>query len=1395
MAGKCFRSFSVLLLGILCVAPAWAAPIAVPDANLEQALEEAMGLTVTIDGAIDDANFAGFTEFEARSKGIADLTGLEAATDLTSLKLRDNDIVSLTPLAGLTSLNTLDLGSNAITDLSPLSGLTALTYLEIGFGNPFEEDTQDGPDPFAVTNLITDLAPLATLVNLEYLNTVGNQGVTSIAVVSSLTSLANLWIGGGPIADFTPLATRADSLSFLAIVATNTLANSDMATVNTLTNLSGFALLAEPNLTDISALTDLNPQVFVAYFTALTGISVFANYTNLNQVILGGNPMTSLDGLEAATNLQVAQLEQNALTDIDALSGLTALTELQLGQNNIADISALSTLTGIESLRLDDNQITSLQPLIDNTGLGGNDNVSIRNNPLSETAICDELPLLRAKFNNEFNVEGDYFCGPTFNLTINIVGVGETFPSAGVVPIGQGETVFINATPTAGSGYAYNQMTGAINTTDNFGQIVMDSDKSVTVEFINTGTLRTLTIQSTGAGNGNVGPGIGQFSYIDGRTANLFANTNNGGYFGGWSGDLVSVIPNEQLLMDADKNVTVAFANSGYQLDVAANGFGFISPPVGTYQLAEGLVVPVVATPGVGNTFLNWTGEVDDPDAASTTVTMDGPRSITATFISGDTPLTITTLGGGTTNPAPGTTFFPQDTPTTVNAIPGPGQAFDRWTGDIGDADPFNPSLNLIMSEARSVQAEFVTADFNLVIQVSGDGSTNPPAGSYGYLTGQVALVSAVNSGSDAFSEWTGDIDVASPTSSTISLTMDQDRTITANFIGVDFFLTITAPNGSGTTTPAAGSYGYVDGALATALARPTPGSRFVGWQGDYDGTLAVATVFMDQNKSITPIFEAFDEQPIVFNDANLEAAARLILNKPTGDIFPSDAVTAGQLPFGNANISDLTGLHFFNQASRFNGFNNGFSDISEVAGLTGIDASDIASNNVEDITPYNGLPFLRELNFGANLVSDLSGLDTLPNLEKITAFENNITDISTFANFKKLREINLNSNSVTDLSPLENLLQLTSIRMQNNDIQSLAPLANLVALSVIDFSGSSAISDLSPLANLDSLTQIELSRCNISDISVLEFLPNLEQVSLTNNLVTDLTPLVNNLAFATGDFLYIGNNPLTPEAACNQVNALATRGVTVIGAFCDNNPPVITLLGDPVVDILEGDTYIDAGATAFDSEDGTRTTFIVVTNPVDTGVPGTYTVRYNVQDSSGNSATEVTRTVNVISGDINPTAIDLQTLVPGFNAADGDNSGGLSLQELQAVLPGATQNDLDGIDVNGDGEIQLAELISGSTNGEIYTADQDGDNVVSLSELLRVIQFYNVGGYHCELGTEDGYGPGAGDQNCLRYAADLNVDFIISLSELLRVIQFYNIGGYNFCPDQLTEDGYCVGL
>ncbi|HPO17008.1 MAG TPA: hypothetical protein PLI09_26460, partial [Candidatus Hydrogenedentes bacterium] len=118
-----------------------------------------------------------------------------------------------------------------------------------------------------------------------------------------------------------------------------------------------------------------------------------------------------------------------------------------------------------------------------------------------------------------------------------------------------------------------------------------------------------------------------------------------------------------------------------------------------------------------------------------------------------------------------------------------------------------------------------------------------------------------------------------------------------------------------------------------------------------------------------------------------------------------------------------------------------------------------------------------------------------------------------------------------------------------------------------------------------------------------------------------------------------------------------------------------------------------------------------------------------------------------------------------------------------------------EGAEGEGEGAEGEGEGAEGEGGGfeEFHTADQNGDNMINLSELLRVIQFFNSGGLHCQAGTEDGYAPGPGDQSCAPHASDYNAqDWLINLSELLRVIQFFNSGGYHACEG--SEDGFCPG-
>ena len=104
-----------------------------------------------------------------------------------------------------------------------------------------------------------------------------------------------------------------------------------------------------------------------------------------------------------------------------------------------------------------------------------------------------------------------------------------------------------------------------------------------------------------------------------------------------------------------------------------------------------------------------------------------------------------------------------------------------------------------------------------------------------------------------------------------------------------------------------------------------------------------------------------------------------------------------------------------------------------------------------------------------------------------------------------------------------------------------------------------------------------------------------------------------------------------------------------------DTTSPVITLTGDADINIIVGDTYTDAGATANDNKDGDITSNIIADSNVDNTAVGTYTITYNVSDAAGNAASELTRTVNVIAAELLEVEAENATLTEPMVIEDGE--------------------------------------------------------------------------------------------------------------------------------------------
>ena len=157
----------------------------------------------------------------------------------------------------------------------------------------------------------------------------------------------------------------------------------------------------------------------------------------------------------------------------------------------------------------------------------------------------------------------------------------------------------------------------------------------------------TLTISST-AGGSVTNPGEGTFTYDDGTLVNLVAEPEAGYYFVNWTGD-VGTIANVNavattITMNDSYSITAKFEAipaAQYSLTISSTTEDWLlcgnvtTPGEGTFSYNSGTVVNLVAEPEAGYYFVNWTGDVGtiaDVNSATTTITINGDYSITASF-------------------------------------------------------------------------------------------------------------------------------------------------------------------------------------------------------------------------------------------------------------------------------------------------------------------------------------------------------------------------------------------------------------------------------------------------------------------------------------------------------------------------------------------------------------------------------------------------------------------------------------------------------------------------------------------------------------------------------------------------------------------------------------------
>ncbi len=182
----------------------------------------------------------------------------------------------------------------------------------------------------------------------------------------------------------------------------------------------------------------------------------------------------------------------------------------------------------------------------------------------------------------------------------------------------------------------------------------------------------------------------------------LTATADAGWTFAGFTGDASGGSP-LAVTIDGNKSVTATFTQNSYTLTVVKVGNGTVvkDPEQASYHYGD--VVTLTATADAGWTFAGFTG--DASGGSPLAVTIDGNKSVTATFTQDSYSLTVATVGNGTVNLVPPGGSYTYGTVVSVSAVPATGWHFDSWSGHLtGSTNP----TSLTMDGNKSITATFV---------------------------------------------------------------------------------------------------------------------------------------------------------------------------------------------------------------------------------------------------------------------------------------------------------------------------------------------------------------------------------------------------------------------------------------------------------------------------------------------------------------------------------------------------------------------------------------------------------------------------------------------------------------------------------------------------------------
>ena len=334
--------------------------------------------------------------------------------------------------------------------------------------------------------------------------------------------------------------------------------------------------------------------------------------------------------------------------------------------------------------------------------------------------------------------------------------------------------------------------------------------------------------------------------------------------------------------------------------------------------------------------------------------------------------------------------------------------------------------------------------------------------------------------------------------------------------------------------------------------------------------------------------------------------------------------------------------------------------------------------------------------------------------------------------------------------TPSETSFTLT---LAADSVEDLAATPNTGPETAASVTGT-ATPAIAPTVDLGTIAAGVVGTAQTHDITFSEAVTGLTAADITATGAT-----VDSVT-GSGDTWTINFTPtagtFTLTLAANSVmdassNTGPASAVSVTGTAVDATVPEITLLGANPLEVNQGTTFTDPGATANDNVDGDLSADIVVGgDTVDTDTLGDYTITYDVSDDAGNAAETVTRIVRVVI------ARDLarlnEVILPEVARAMAEQNVSAITQRLEQARLSTTMAG----SASFGGASSLADIIK--TQGRTVADDQfDLKRVLAGSDFVMPL---NANGARGGSGGDGGYQGmtfwGAGDYRDLKGADEV---------------------------------------